>query len=89
MEGNTEQLSSDRDVSFLSFLDAYKSLSSLYPEIPEGYFDGKKDIFERPKPKKKSIYPFIRRKDLNNDPNDWFEDNRPKNAWEIGVKVEF
>ena len=93
MEGNPEQLSSSGwDSLFEYYVENYVKedvLSALYPPVPDGYFDGKDGIFvDSGKKEEPRLTPFVHRTDLNNS-EDSFEDNRPKNAWEIGFNWKF
>jgi hypothetical protein len=64
-------------------------ISALYPSLPDDYFEKHPEIRLGPEIKDASkIRPFIRRRDLNNNP-EIYEDNKPRYAWEIGVEVDF
>ena len=94
MEGDTEYLSSR------PWFDEYREwmckrgndesvLSCLYPSLPDDYFEKHPDaVLGKKKKEKPSVRPFVGRIDLNNDQN-LDEDNKPKNAWEIGFKFDF
>ena len=93
MEGNPEQLSSSGwDPLFEYYMENYGKgdvLSTLYSPIPDDYFDGKDGIFvDSSKKEEPRLTPFVRKTDLNNG-KDAFEDNKPKNAWEIGFNWKF
>lgn len=93
MEGNPEQLnSSGWDSLFGYYMENYGKedvLSTLYPSVSDDYFDGKEGVFvDSGKKEKPSLTPYIARVDLNNE-NGGFEDNKPRNAWEIGFEWKF
>lgn len=92
MEGNQEQLSSESDdLSFWSLLkNDCGDLGALYPPLPDDYFRDKEDVFVQPRGGSKwPIIPYIRRVDLNNNPDIGDECNKPRNAWEMGIRGTF
>ena len=93
MEGNKEQLSSE-PVDELSFRSLLKNdngdLCALYPPLLDDYFRDKGDVLVPSQGNQKwTVRPYMRRVDLNNNPDIDDEYNRPKNAYEIGIRGTF
>lgn len=91
---SAETTSTDYDLTYESWLkkdDNGNKISVLFPELPKDYFKGKKSPLVPIKwlPRKRTVQPYVRSRDLNNDKDNWFEDNKPKRAWEIGIKIDF
>lgn len=94
MEGNQEQLSvDDYDLTYWAWLDQEgrgELLSSLYPKLPEGYFEGKPSPLTpnwwKPRPQ---VTPRVAIVDLNAGDDGRNEERKRKPAVEIGVNVSF
>lgn len=89
MEGNQEQLSSDPLDMEIGYAADAGVLSLLFPALPADYFERHPDItLEKEGILTPDVVPYVKRRDLNND-GEHSEDNRPKHAWEIGIKIGF
>lgn len=101
MDGEKSEMSVDNDED-LTLWGYYKKqdnsdLSLLYPELPKDYFRDKGDVFEKRKnPIEKvideynnlPIKPYIKKRDLNNT-DDAPGENKPVDAYEIGIRIDF
>lgn len=64
-------------------------LSCLFPPLPDDYFERHLDVvLVKPEKQKPKVRPFVKRVDLNNS-EDSPGENKPFNAWEIGVNFDF
>jgi len=83
------------DLSFWSLLknDDQDALQKLYPPLPDGYFDGKGDIFEKEKNifekyRDAKVKPYFTTRDFGRKVGEDGK-SRPVVGYEIGIKISF